>query len=132
VWVVGDAAHVKQADGKVLPGVVQPAVQGAAHAARMILRHIAGQSPEPFVYRDLGNMAIVGRGSAIADLGWVHLTGVVGWLAWLFLHIVKLIGFRNRLVVLIGWATAYLTHQRSARLITSVPPDPSQASSPGV
>jgi NADH dehydrogenase len=132
VWVVGDAAHVKQADGKVLPGVVQPAVQGAAHAARMILRHIAGQPPEPFVYRDLGNMAIVGRGSAVADLGWVHLTGVVGWLAWLFLHIVKLIGFRNRLVVLIGWATAYLTHQRSARLITSVPPDPSQASSPGV
>ena len=124
VWVAGDAAHVQQADGKLLPGVVQPAVQGAAHAARMILRRIAGQPPEPFGYRDLGNMAIVGRGSAIADLGWVHLTGVIGWLAWLFLHILKLIGFRNRLVVLIGWAAAYLTYQRSARLITNEPPPP--------
>ena len=125
VWVIGDAAHVEQPDGKLLPGVVQPAVQGAVHAARMIVRRIAGQPTAPFVYHDLGNMAIVGRGSAIADLGWVHLTGVIGWLAWLFLHILKLIGFRNRLVVLIGWATAYLTYQRSARLITSVPSDPS-------
>jgi NADH dehydrogenase len=124
VWVVGDAARVQPPDGPVLPGVVQPAVQGAVHAARTILRRIAGRKPEPFVYRDLGNMAIVGRGSAIADLGWLHLTGFIGWLAWLFLHLVKLIGFRNRLVVLIGWAAAYVTYHRSARLITAVPPDP--------
>jgi NADH dehydrogenase len=99
--------------------VVQPAVQGAVHAARSILRRTAGQSTAPFVYRDLGNMAIVGRGSAVADLGWLRLTGFTGWLAWLFLHLLKLIGFRNRLVVLIGWAAAYLTFQRSARLITN-------------
>ncbi len=122
VWVVGDAARVAQPDGSILPGVVQPAVQGAAHAARSILRRIANQPTQPFAYRDLGNMAIVGRGSAVADLGWIRLTGVLGWTAWLLLHIVKLIGFRNRLVVLIGWAAAYLTFQRSARLITQDPP----------
>ncbi len=119
VWVVGDAARVAQPDGSTLPGVVQPAVQGAAHAARSILRRVAGQSPQPFVYRDLGNMAIVGRGSAIADLGWIRLTGVLGWTAWLFLHLLKLVGFRNRLLVFIEWAAAYLTFQRSARLITN-------------
>jgi NADH:ubiquinone reductase (H+-translocating) len=119
VWVVGDGAHVQRPDGSLLPGVVQPAVQGAVHASKTILRRLRGLPPQPFVYRDLGNMAIVGRGSAVADLGWVHLTGVIGWLAWLFLHLLKLIGFRNRLVVLIGWAAAYLTYHRSARLITS-------------
>lgn len=119
VWVIGDGAHVERPDGSLLPGVVQPAVQGAVHASRTILRRLAGLPPQPFVYRDLGNMAIVGRGSAVADLGWIHLTGVIGWLAWLFLHLLKLIGFRNRLVVLIGWAAAYLTYHRSARLITN-------------
>jgi NADH dehydrogenase len=121
VWVVGDGARVVQADGSLLPGVVQPAVQGAVHASKTILRRLAGLPSQPFVYRDLGNMAIVGRGSAVADLGWLRLTGFIGWLAWLFLHLVKLIGFRNRLVVLIGWAAAYLTYQRSARLITNEP-----------
>ena len=118
VWVVGDAARVTQPDGSILPGVVQPAVQGAAHAARSILRRIAGRPTERFVYRDLGNMAIVGRGSAIADLGWIRLTGFPGWLAWLFLHLLKLVGFRSRILVFIEWAAAYLTFQRSARLIT--------------
>ena len=107
-----------QPDGLILPGVVQPAGHGAAHAARSILRRLAGRPTERFVYRDLGNMAIVGRGSAIADLGWIRLTGFPGWLAWLFLHIAKLIGFRNRVVVLIEWAVAYITYQRGARLIT--------------
>jgi NADH dehydrogenase len=118
VFVIGDAARVVQPDGSVLPGVVQPAKQGAKHAARSILRRVAGTPTEPFVYRDLGNMAIVGRGSAIADLNWLRLTGFLGWLAWLFLHIVTLIGFRNRVLVLVEWASAYLTFQRSARLIT--------------
>jgi NADH dehydrogenase len=118
VFVVGDAARVTQPDGSILPGVVQPAVQGAAHAARSILRRIAGRPSERFVYRDLGSMAIVGRGSAIADLGWIRLTGFPGWLAWLFLHLLKLVGFRSRILVFIEWAAAYLTFQRSARLIT--------------
>jgi len=97
---------------------VQPATQGAAHAARTILRRMRGEASTPFVYKDLGNMAIVGRASAIADLGWIRLSGLLGWLAWLFLHIAKLIGFRNRVVVLIEWAVAYITYQRGARLIT--------------
>ena len=119
VFVVGDAASfVHTGDGVPLPGVVQPATQGAAHAARTILRRERGEPSTRFVYRDLGNMAIVGRASAVADLGWIHFSGQIGWLAWLFLHIAKLIGFRNRVVVLIEWAVAYVTFQRGARLIT--------------
>jgi NADH dehydrogenase len=117
VFVVGDAAAFLD-KGKVLPGVAQTAMQGARHAARTILRRLRGESPEPFVYRDLGSMAIVGRRSAISDLGWIRLSGVTAWLAWLFLHIVMLIGFRNRMVVLFEWAMAYFTFQRGARLIT--------------
>ena len=119
VFVIGDASSfVHTRDGVPLPGVVQPATQGAVHAAKMILRRERGEPSAPFVYKDLGNMAIVGRASAIADLGWIRLSGLLGWLAWLFLHIAKLIGFRNRVVVLIEWAAAYLTYQRGARLIT--------------
>jgi NADH dehydrogenase len=119
VFVIGDASSfVHTRDGVPLPGVVQPATQGAAHAARTILRRMRGEASAPFVYKDLGNMAIVGRASAIADLGWIRLSGLIGWLAWLFLHIAKLIGFRNRVVVLIEWAVAYITYQRGARLIT--------------
>jgi NADH dehydrogenase len=126
VFVIGDAASfVHTRDGAPLPGVVQPATQGAAHAARTILRRERGEPSTRFVYRDLGNMAIVGRASGIADLGWIRLSGLLGWLAWLFLHIAKLIGFRNRMVVLIEWAVAYLTYQRGARLITGVDPAPS-------
>ena len=119
VFVVGDAAaFLHTPHGTPLPGVVQPATQGAAHAAKTILRRERGEPPTTFVYKDLGNMAIVGRASAIADLGWIRLSGLVGWLAWLFLHIAKLIGFRNRVIVLIEWAVSYFTFQRGARLIT--------------
>jgi NADH:ubiquinone reductase (H+-translocating) len=119
VFVVGDAASfVHTKSGVPLPGVVQPATQGAVHAVKTILRRERGEPSTPFVYKDLGNMAIVGRASAIADLGWIRFSGLLGWLAWLFLHIAKLIGFRNRVVVLIEWAVAYITYQRGARLIT--------------
>ncbi|MGE0444132.1 MAG: NAD(P)/FAD-dependent oxidoreductase [Vicinamibacterales bacterium] len=119
VFVVGDAASVKNADGSPVPGVAQPAMQGAVHAARTILRRLRGQAPEPFVYRDMGNMAIIGRGAAIADLNVVRFSGRPAWWAWLLLHITMLIGFRNRLAVLLQWAVAYVTFQRSARLITN-------------
>lgn len=119
VFVVGDAASVKNADGSPVPGVAQPAMQGAVHAARTILRRLRGQAAEPFVYRDKGNMAIVGRGAAIADLNFVRFSGRPAWWAWLLLHITMLIGFRNRLTVLLQWAVAYVTFQRSARLITN-------------
>jgi NADH dehydrogenase len=117
VFVVGDAAAAMQ-DGKLLPGVAQTAMQGARHAAKNILRRLKGQPTTPFVYRDLGSMAIVGRRAAISDLGWIRLSGALAWLAWLFLHIFMLVGFRNRVVVLFEWAMAYLTFQRGARLIT--------------
>jgi NADH:ubiquinone reductase (H+-translocating) len=118
VFVVGDAAAFLHQGGTLLPGVAQTAMQGATHAAKNILRRERGLPPEPFVYRNLGNMAIVGRLSAIADLPWARFSGPIGWLAWLFLHIVMLIGFRNRIVVLFEWAVAFLTFQRGARLIT--------------
>jgi len=118
VFVVGDAAAFTHQGGKLLPGVAQTAMQGARHAAKNILRRLRGEPTRPFVYRDLGSMAIVGRRAAISDLGWIRLSGAMAWLAWLFLHIFMLVGFRNRVVVLFEWAMAYLTFQRGARLIT--------------
>ena len=119
VFVVGDAAYLEQ-DGKPLPGVAQTAMQGGVHAARMILCRERSEPSTPFVYRDKGSMAIVGRGSAVADFGWVSFAGPLAWLSWLFLHIFMLIGFRNRAVVLLQWAVSYFTFQRSVRLITDV------------
>jgi NADH dehydrogenase len=118
IFVVGDAAAIADDSGSPLPGVAQVAIQGARHAAHMILNRVAGRPAERFIYRDKGNMAIVGRGAAIADLGWIRFSGLPAWLAWLFLHIVMLVGFRNRVVVFVEWAIAYLTLQRSVRLIT--------------
>ncbi len=118
VFVVGDAAAAFAPDGTMFPGVAQNAMQGAVQAARNIGRQTRGAPTEPFVYRDLGTMAIVGRGAAVADLNWARFSGVSAWFAWLFLHIFMLIGFRNRLIVLLQWAGAYVTQQRSVRLIT--------------
>jgi NADH dehydrogenase len=118
VFVIGDAAAFLHQQGTLLPGVAQTAMQGGVHAARTILDRLQGRPSRQFVYRDLGNMAIVGRNSAVADLHRLHLSGFIGWCAWLFLHIFMLIGFRNRVVVMLAWAVAYFTFQRSARLIT--------------
>ena len=117
-FVVGDMAGLLDPDGRQYPGVSQVAMQQAAHAARMIGRSMEQQPRRPFRYKDLGNMATIGRNAAIADLGWLRLAGFPAWLLWLFIHIFWLIGFRNRLLVLIQWAGAYLTYQRSVRLIT--------------
>jgi NADH dehydrogenase len=118
VFVIGDAAAFVHQGGHLLPGVAQTAMQGGAYAARLILARLSGRTLPQFVYRDLGNMAIVGRNAAVADLHKVRLSGFLAWCAWLFLHIFMLIGFRNRIVVMLAWALAYLTFQRSARLIT--------------
>ena len=117
-FVIGDAAACLDAEGRQLPGVAQVAMQGGAHAARMILRRMKSEVPRPFVYHDKGSMAIIGRGSAIADIRGLRFWGPLAWLAWLFLHIFELIGFRKRLLVMIEWAAAYITRQRSVRLIT--------------
>jgi NADH dehydrogenase len=118
IFVIGDLAILNGPDGKPLPGVAPVAQQQAAHAARNIVRTIEGQPRRPFKYRNYGNLATIGRAAAIADFGWAHFSGLVGWLMWLFIHIMKLIGFRNRILVLVQWAGAYFTYQRSVRLIT--------------
>jgi NADH dehydrogenase len=125
VFVVGDAAAFVHQTGKPLPGVAQVAMQSAVQAAANIMRLIEGQPTRQFEYHDKGSMAIVGRGSAIADFGWTRFAGVVAWLSWLFIHIFMLIGFRNRLTVMVQWATAFITFQRSVRLITFTGDPPS-------
>ena len=122
VFVIGDLASLAGADGHPLPGVAQVAIQMGAHAARNIMRAIDGQPLRPFQYRDYGNMATIGRAAAVADLHWLQLKGYIGWLAWLFIHLVKLIGFRNRLLVMLQWSWAYFSYQRAVRLITGGPP----------
>jgi NADH:ubiquinone reductase (H+-translocating) len=117
IFVVGDICALSQ-DGKPLPGVAQVAKQQGAHAARNILRAIRGEPLKPFRYRDYGNMATIGRGSAVADIASLKISGFLAWLVWLFVHIFWLIGFRNRLSVIGEWAWAYVTFQRRARLIT--------------
>jgi NADH dehydrogenase len=118
VFVIGDLASLNGADGRPLPGVAQVAIQMGKHAVDNIVRTIGGQPRTPFVYHDRGNMATIGRASAVADLGRIRLKGFVAWVAWIFVHILNLIGFRNRLVVMVQWAWAYLTFQRGVRLIT--------------
>ena len=120
VYVVGDMASIRGADGRPLPGVSQVAMQQARWAAENIERAIRGESRTAFRYNDLGNMATIGRNSAVADLPWLRLRlkGYLAWWAWLMLHIYWLIGFRNRLSVMTQWAYSYMTYQRSTRLIT--------------
>jgi NADH dehydrogenase len=122
--VIGDLASLKDEAGRQLPGVAQVAIQMGVHAASSIVRDIGGQPYRPFSYRNPGEMATIGRASAVADLGWMTLKGYIAWLAWLFVHIFNLIGFRNRLVVLVQWAWSYMTYQRAIRLITGpFPPE---------
>ena len=122
VYVVGDLATLAAPDGKPFPGVIQVALQQARCAAENILHTIKGETRQPFVYRDLGTMATIGRNSAVCDLGWLRLKGHLAWWFWLLLHIFKLIGFRNRLSVMTQWAFSYMTYQRSVRLITGAAP----------
>jgi NADH dehydrogenase len=125
VFVIGDLASLKGEDGQPLPGVAQVAIQMGRHAARQVLRGIEKQPYRPFRYKNLGNMATIGRNSAVADFGWMTMKGYFGWLAWLFVHILNLIGFRNRIVVMVQWAWSYFSYQRAIRLITGdLPPLP--------
>jgi NADH dehydrogenase len=117
IFVVGDVCALEQ-DGRLLPGVAQVAMQEGDHAARNILRVIQGEPPAPFRYRDYGTMAVIGRGSAVADIGPIETSGFIAWVFWLCLHIFWLIGFRNRFAVISEWAWSYLTLQRRVRLIT--------------
>ncbi len=116
VYVIGDLARFEQ-DGRVLPGMAPVAIQQGAHAARNVLAAIENRPSSSFVFRDKGQMATIGRGAAVADVFGLRFGGRLAWLAWLFIHITQLIGFENRLSVMLQWAYAYLAFQRSARLI---------------
>ena len=118
VFVIGDLATLADANGAPLPGVAPVAIQQGGAAARNVLQVISGETTIPFRYHDKGSMATIGRASAIAHLGKLELSGFPAWLAWLFVHILFLIGFRNRLLVMIQWAWSYVTFERGARLIT--------------
>jgi len=126
VFVVGDLASV-QSNGKPVPGVAPAAKQMGAHAAAMIRARLAGKPTRAFRYRDFGNLATIGRMAAVVDLHGLRFSGLVAWWFWLVAHLFFLIGFRNRVVVLINWAVSYWTYQRNARIIVgsdTAPRDP--------
>ena len=113
VFVIGDLASVPG-----VPGLAPAAIQGGRHAAKSIVRLIEGEQPEPFKYLDKGQLATIGRNAAVAQIGPLHLEGFFAWLMWLVVHILTLIGFRNRFFVMSEWAWVYLRSERGARLIT--------------
>ena len=118
VFVIGDLASLKQENGTPLPGVAPVAVQQGRWVAREIAADLAGNPRTPFLYVDKGRLATIGRAAAVAEFGKFHISGFLAWLAWLFIHIFFLVGFRNRIIVMIQWAWSYFTYDRSARLIT--------------
>ena len=124
IFVIGDLANFSHQDGKPLPGVAQPAIQEGRYVAKVIQRRLKGESVEPFHYVDKGNLAVIGRGAAVADLNWLRLSGWPAWLIWIFIHLANILEFRNRMLVLLQWGWLYATYDRSARLITGQKPLP--------
>jgi len=118
IFVIGDLANYRQPTGQPLPGLAPVAMQEGEYVARLLRNRLEGKTTAPFRYKDRGNMAIVGRGSAVAYIGRVQLAGFGAWLAWLFVHIVNLIEFENKILVLVQWAWYYFRRNRAARLIT--------------
>jgi NADH dehydrogenase len=124
IFVIGDLANFSHQTGEPLPGVAQPAIQQGAYVAKVIRARFRGQKLPPFHYFDKGNLATIGRGKAVADLNWLRISGFPAWLIWIFIHLVYIIQFQNRLLVMTQWAWLYLTFDRSARLITGKSPLP--------
>ena len=118
VFVIGDLAALKDEKGKWLPGVAPVAMQEGKATAHNIAAELRGEPRKNFHYFNKGNLATIGRAAAVAEFGKVHISGFVAWLAWLFIHVFFLIGFRNRIIVLVQWAWSYFTYERGARLIT--------------
>jgi NADH dehydrogenase len=119
VFVLGDAAVYSHQGSESLPGICPVAIQMGQYAARTIRGDLAGRPRSAFKYSDKGQLAVIGRGRAVADLGRFQFGGFIAWLVWIFVHIFFLIGFRNRIIVLFEWAWAYFTYQHGARLITN-------------
>jgi NADH dehydrogenase len=119
-------ANYSHQDGKPLPGVAPVAIQQGKFVAKLITARLRGKRLPQFRYRDLGSLATIGRSAAVAELGKLHVSGFLAWMMWLTIHLMKLVGFRNRFLVLIQWGWNYFTFDRSARLITGptddVPP----------
>lgn len=118
IFVIGDLAALKDEHGKWLPGLSPVAIQEGRATARNIGRELKGEARKNFHYWNKGTLATIGRAAAVADFGKIHISGFLAWLSWLFVHIFFLIGFRNRVIVMIQWAWSYLTFERGARLIT--------------
>jgi NADH dehydrogenase len=116
--VLGDAAFFDHQEGGPLPGICPVAIQMGEYAARTIEGDLEGSPRRAFNYWDKGQLAVIGRGRAVADIWKLHFAGFLAWVIWTFVHIFFLIGFRNRILVMIQWAWSYLTHGRGARLIT--------------
>jgi NADH dehydrogenase len=117
IFVIGDLAYFEQ-DGKPLPGVAQVAMQQGAYVAKLIRERLNGNPFPPFRYFDKGNLAVIGRASAVAEIGPLHMSGLLAWLTWLFVHLMYLVEFSNRVLVFVQWGFLYITFNRGARLIT--------------
>jgi NADH dehydrogenase len=124
ILVIGDLAHFAHQTGQPLPGVAQVALQQGKYAARSIEARLGGRTLPPFHYHDKGNMATIGRASAVVELPWLHFSGYPAWLAWLFIHLLYIVEFQNRMLVAVQWAWNYFSFNRSARLITGESPFP--------
>ncbi|MDR3720671.1 MAG: NAD(P)/FAD-dependent oxidoreductase [Candidatus Acidoferrales bacterium] len=124
IFVIGDLARFTHQTGQPLPGVAQPAIQEGRCVAGAIARRLRGEKSLPFHYFDKGNLATIGRGAAVADLNWLRLSGFPAWLLWIFIHLLYIVEFQNRLLVFVQWAWFYFTYDRSARLITGKNPLP--------
>ena len=118
IFVIGDMARLDGTDGRALPGVAPVAIQQGRHAARTVHDRLRGRSTPPFRYRNRGNLAVIGRAAAVADLGRLRFSGYPAWLLWLFVHVMLLVEFENRVLVFVQWAFSYFTRKRGARLIT--------------
>jgi len=119
ILVIGDLAHFEQ-DGKLLPGVAPVAMQQGGYVAKLIRKRLQGEASENFRYFDKGNLAVIGRASAVADIHGLHISGLLAWLTWLFIHLLYLVEFSNRVLVFIQWGFLYLTYNQGARLITGI------------
>jgi NADH dehydrogenase len=124
IFVIGDLSNFSHQTGRPLPGVAQPAIQQGGYVAKLIRARLRGEKLPPFHYFDKGNLATIGRGAAVADLNWLRLSGWPAWLIWVFVHLLYIVQFQNRLLVLLQWAWLYITFDRSARLITGKNPLP--------
>jgi NADH dehydrogenase len=133
IFVIGDLANVAGPDGQPLPGVAPVAMQQGAYAAKRIIARLrGGAETKPFHYHDRGDLAVIGRGAAVARIGKLRFSGLLAWLIWLFVHLMYIVQFSNRLVVFVHWGFLYLTYNRGARLITGemLPPEMEKGQAP--